>query len=98
MGQAGKLRDRISIIAPTASQDEYGESIAAGSVWKIRWAEVKATSGSEGIAAGAVTPRTRYEIRLRYVAGLTTDHSVAWKGKVLEINSATPDEKQAWLT
>lgn len=83
--RAGELRDRISILVATLAPDGQGGKIktwldlVTGTTSQTRLpAAVEALSGSERLAAAAVTAVSTYQIRLRYRVDITPLMRVLW--------------------
>lgn len=79
--RAGKLRHRVEIRKPTASQDSYGESDITWSVESRRWAAIEPLSGRELYVAQQVNPQVTHRIRMRYFSGLTSDRRIRYVAK-----------------
>jgi SPP1 family predicted phage head-tail adaptor len=66
------------------------------------WAEVKAISGRERVASGAVFSEATVRIWLRYRADVTTDNSITYhgahtQGTAFSIMAVIPDAKHTRL-
>lgn len=87
--KAGKLRERIQLLAPTASTDAaWGRTGDAFAVYDTVSAEVTPQRSDEVRTQDAALSTTRYQIRMRYRAGVLQTHRITWKGKTLEIVGA----------
>lgn len=95
---AGRLRHSITIEQPVESQDDYGSTVTTWEPMATVRAEVKAIQGREYWAAQSTQSETTHQVRLRYVAGVTTKMRVSWDGALLDIESVIPDERKRELT
>lgn len=85
MLRAGQLRHRLTVQAATQTRDAYGEWVTAWVEEGAAWADVFAKSGQERALAGASQGVATFSIRMRPVAGLTTEHRLLWGERVLGI-------------
>ena len=96
--RAGKLRHRITIEAPTAVQDQYGEPVEGWTPFVSVMASREDLAGREWFAAQQTQSEVTTRFVLRYVAGVTTTMRVALDGVVYNIVSAAdPDGKRRTL-
>jgi len=87
--QPGKFRYRISIQFATETRNAAGEVVK---VWNTilngqRWASIEPISGKEGEVSGRISATVLHLITLRYMAGITPVHRVAYGARLFDINS-----------
>lgn len=71
---AGRLRDRVVILAKTVSRGaDYGQEVPSWSEEATVWAEVEQVEASEKATPTERVMTRRYAVTLRTRAGLTTD-------------------------
>ena len=71
----GRLKDRIYIMAPTASVDALGQPVEAWTLQQAAWADVRYQTGLQTLTADRLTANTRVSMRIRQHAasrGITT--------------------------
>lgn len=84
----GDLRHRITIQSPTGTaQNQCGEDVPAYTTFATVWAAVEPLRGREYLEAQKIRPEMQYRVRIRYLAGVTTDMQVVYRGKILDIQS-----------
>ena len=72
--QAGKLRHRVQIQAPTDVRDDHGGNTRTWTTIATVWGSVEPLSGRELFEAQQVHARAAVRIRVRHYEGLTTKH------------------------
>lgn len=79
---AGQRNQLVTIQRPTTSRDALGQRTAGGwvSVYADVWARVRPARGRELFAAGAVLPETTVVFGMNYLADITHDMRVLWRG------------------
>jgi SPP1 family predicted phage head-tail adaptor len=100
--RAGRLRHRITIRKNETRRDALGGVINSWIDVATVWAEVKAISGRELVASGAVFSEATVRIWLRYRADVTTDNSITYhgahtQGTAFSIMAVIPDAKHTRL-
>lgn len=88
--QAGRLRDRVSILTFTAVRDPSGQLVEKWEEGKTVWAEVKGISGRELVSSGAETATVTVRVWVRFRRDITAASrlrvlSGAFKGVVLSV-------------
>ncbi len=91
--RAGELRERITIQAPTAVQNSYGEETITWSDVATVWASVEFLAGQERYqrAVDQAVSTATYRITMRYRDDVTEEHRIQWRGRYLGILSVHPD-------
>ena len=101
--RAGKLRERITLLTFSTIRDEMGQPVETWTEGPTLWADVRAISGRELLAAGAETASTSIRIWLRYRRDVTAAsrficRTGAYAGQVLDVtNPPIPDAKRTRL-
>lgn len=97
--QAGRLRDRITILNFTAVRDAAGQPVEEWEEGESIWAEVKGISGRELISSGTETAPATVRVWVRFRRDITASSrlkvlSGAYKGAVLNVvGPAIPDSR-----
>jgi SPP1 family predicted phage head-tail adaptor len=82
-----RLRNRITFIKPTNTQNETGENVSSFEEYITVWASVVPVTGKEYIESQKLRAETTYKIATRYIAGITTDMKIKYGDKIFEIVS-----------
>jgi SPP1 family predicted phage head-tail adaptor len=90
--RAGKLRHRITIEAPTASQDEYGEPIPTWAPLFTVWAAREDLAGREYFAAAQIQSEVTTKFRIRHRDGITAKMRVNDGGRLYDIAAVQDPE------
>jgi SPP1 family predicted phage head-tail adaptor len=90
--EPGKLRHRISIEAPTLTQNGYGEPVETWAEYAAVWAAREDLAGREAFLAQQVRAEITTRFRLRFLPGVTAHMRVRSDGVLYSIaSSADPD-------
>lgn len=100
--KAGQMRHRITIQNFTTHSDDFGQEIMKWFDVATVWAEVRAISGRERLAAGAEMSEVTLRVWLRYRDDVGSSSRILWKQKgrrllAYGITSAIPDLKASRL-
>jgi SPP1 family predicted phage head-tail adaptor len=98
--RAGKLRHRLVIQRATTTQGSTGQPVKTWTTLATVWGDVKGIESDETEGGEKQTLAiAKYDILIRYFAGLTALDRLIHDGKVLEIAS-TPveDGRKRWMT
>lgn len=76
MTLAYQLSRRVTLQAPLAGQDEYGEALAGWADVATVWADVQDISGREFVAAGGTQNAVQTKITIRHRAGVASSMRV----------------------
>ncbi|MBD2782786.1 phage head closure protein [Xenorhabdus szentirmaii] len=100
--RAGRLRHRITIQKNEIIRDELGSEFYKRIDVATVWAEVKAISGREKLASGAIFSEATMRIWLRYRDDITTANSITYhggntRGTTFNIMAVIPDAKHTRL-
>lgn len=97
--EAGKLRDRIKILAQTKAKTQSGQEVETWAVFAQVWADVQQIGGREQLRAGRELAPSEYSIRIRYRDGITASMRIELKsGKRLSIDVPQSDRHKGWIT
>ncbi len=84
---AGRLRERVTVQQAAENRNAIGETVLSWSTFAERWASVDGVSARESLAFGQQQIDVTHRVRLRYLAGLTQNMRIQWRGRTLEIIS-----------
>lgn len=84
---AGAMRERITIQAPAATDDSYGDSLPTFTDLVTVWAQKVEKTGREIFQSGQVAADQLIIFRTRYLDGftITAKHRVIWRNRTLDI-------------
>lgn len=92
--QIGKLRHRVRIEAPAATQDpNTGEMVPGWALVDTVWASVEPLSAREFIAAQAGQSEITARVVMRYRDGIKPTMRLVHRGQVYDIKGVLPDPK-----
>lgn len=99
--RAGELDQRISFVARPTTKSPSGDDVPGSPVtYATVYARITPAKGQrpEFYQADRLNVKTKYDVRVRYVAGLTEDMEIIWGSRVLNILSI-PDagKRPGWL-
>ena len=101
--QAGRLRDRITILNFTTVREPSGQLVEKWEEGKTIWAEVKGISGREIVAAGVETSEVTIRVWTRFRRDITAASRLKvetgpFKGHVLNtVGPPIPDSRGVQL-
>lgn len=84
---AGRLRERVTVQQAAEARNALGETVLSWSTFATRWASVDGVSSRESLSYGQQQIDVTHRVRLRYLAGLTQNMRIQWRGRTLEIIS-----------
>lgn len=87
MIDAGSLNERVTVLAPEVTRDEYGQQAVTHKVAGKMWAKVVFLRGTEAITAGDVWLTRAITVTVRDNKIVTERCRLVWKGKVYKIES-----------
>jgi SPP1 family predicted phage head-tail adaptor len=82
-----KLKNRITFLKPTNTQNATGENVSSFEEYMTVWSSVVPVTGKEYIESQKLRSETTYKIATRYIAGITTDMKIKYGDKIFEIVS-----------
>ncbi|EFO1591449.1 TPA: phage head closure protein [Escherichia coli] len=101
--QAGRLRDRVTILNVTTARSPSGHPVETVTEGATVWAEVKGISGREIISGGAETAQATVRVWMRFRRDVTATSRLkvltgAFKGAILGIEGPPiPDARATRL-
>jgi SPP1 family predicted phage head-tail adaptor len=99
--RAGKMRQRVTIVAPGTTRDTFGGTTpGGGNVIGNVWAEVTALSGRDAVAAQSFSSIATHKVTIRWMANVTAKCQVKFVGRnrTFQIEAPLdPDERQKVL-
>lgn len=87
---AGKLRQRVTIQAPTRTRNERGAEVLAWSDVATVWAEVRTPYGRERTANEQTVAVLTHVVTMRFRSDVTPSHRLRWGSRTFAL-LATPD-------
>lgn len=97
---SGRLRDRVTLIAPASPEDQnvLGEPIEQASAEATLWANVKTLSGRELVYAQQVAAEATTTVEIRWRRGIDRYKSLDFGARRLNIDAAVdPDNLRVRL-
>lgn len=88
--QAGKLRHRVAIQKPTASQDSFGQTDDSTASWATIatvWADVRPKTTVETDQEGTTRAVQSYSVEIRYTSDIANDYRLVYDSVNLNIES-----------
>jgi SPP1 family predicted phage head-tail adaptor len=91
----GKMREQISIVQPSTTQDAVGGTqLGGGTVLTTCWAEITALSGRDALAAQQYAELVTHQVVIRYLPGVASRQVVMFGARQFEIQAViNPDER-----
>lgn len=91
--EAGLLKERVTLLKPVITHDEYGQQkwdfLKVGPVW----AQVVGGGGGTSVAVNHVSITYNHTVRVRYcsaMAGVDATWKIEFRDRILEISSVPP--------
>lgn len=94
LSRRGHYPHRITIQSATTTRNDYGDEVETWADFVTRWANVKPLRGTERWTAQQVQPDITHEIYMRYVAGVTSDMRVVFKGRTINLKEVVNVEEK----
>lgn len=85
--EAGRFRERVTIQAPRDVRSTLGETTLQWDDVATVWAYVYAYSGRDVLQAMQVNMIITHKVFIRYRDGITPEHRLLWRGRILEITA-----------
>lgn len=94
----GKMRERVTIKAPTEVRSRSGETtLNWDTTVATVWASVEGLSSRDIIQAQQANVVASHRVRIRHRTDVTHEHRVVWRGVTMEIASVTDRMDRAVL-
>lgn len=78
---AGNLDQPVTIEAPPATRDGFGDRTGSWTTFASVWAQAQPLRGRELFAAGTTQSEATVRFRIRYRDDVTSAMRVVWRGK-----------------
>ena len=94
--KAGDLRERITVLAYRETKNAMGEMVPVyDQTFAEVWASVQGVTAREFLLAGQQQTEISHRVRMRYLAGLTQQMRISWRGRTFEIISILERENRS---
>ncbi|MCE9650578.1 MAG: phage head closure protein [Parvibaculum sp.] len=98
MTEAGNLRERVTIEAPSRNADGAGGADIEWTPLATVWAEVADQGGNEQVLGERTEARARHRVTMRHRGDVTAEMRLVWRGRTLDIRALRdPDGRRQWL-
>jgi len=94
---AGRLRNKVTIEAPTRSTTTGGQPTVTWGTHSRVWANVTTESMAERVKAARPEARTKWRVELRYDKRVNETMRVQHDGHTLNINGVIYDRVKRWM-
>lgn len=88
--EAGRLKDKIVLLKPVRTRDEWGQEIVDWQRLGPFWAEVVGSGGGTAVSLNRSSITYSHTVRIRkssQTIGTEADYRLEWKNRVFEISS-----------
>lgn len=85
----GRLSERITLQSPTEVKSRSGEVTLSWSDYDTVWASVDGLSSRDIMQAQQANVIASHRIRIRHRPGVTHEHRIRWRDRIMEIASVT---------
>ena len=89
MISAGRMNERVSLLAPTEMRSPRGEATLSWTTDATEWASVDGLSSRDILQAHQADVVASHRIRIRHRASVTYQYRVLWRGRTMEVASIT---------
>jgi len=89
MISAGRMNERVSLLAPTEMRSPMGEATLSWTTDATVWASVDGLSSRDILQAQQADVVASHRIRIRHKASVTYQYRVLWRGRTMEVASIT---------
>lgn len=91
--RAGNLDRRVTIQISSLMPDSFGEPIKTWTTFKAVWARVLPQRGDESFVAEQRSSRAEVRLQIRYLAGVTPQMRVLYRGETYEIDDVSEADR-----
>jgi SPP1 family predicted phage head-tail adaptor len=84
----GQMRDRIRIDAKTQSTDASGNVTVTWAPFATVWGNMDRKTAEQAFRAGRDEGLRKFEITIRWIAGVGTDNRIHWRGRNFDVEGA----------
>lgn len=95
MIHSGSMRERVTIQKPVENQSSFGETTLTWVDEGTVYASVMGVRASDYFAAQQAGVLVTHRIRIRFFPGITHQHRLVWRGRVMEISSVLERETRS---
>ena len=95
MAVVGQMRERVTIQKPVERQNPFGEATLEWEDEGTVYASVMGVRAADYFAAQQAGVLVTHRIRIRFFPGLTHQHRLVWRGRVMEVSSILERETRA---
>ena len=95
MAVVGQMRERVTIQKPVERQNPFGETTLEWEDEGTVYASVMGVRAADYFAAQQAGVLVTHRIRIRFFPGLTHQHRLVWRGRVMEVSSILERETRA---
>jgi len=92
---SGAMRERVTIQKPVEQQSAFGETTLDWVDEAAVYASVMGVRASDYFAAQQAGVLVTHRIRIRFFPGITHQHRLIWRGRVMEISSVLEREARS---
>lgn len=86
---AGRMNERVALLAPTESRSPTGEATLTFTTDATVWAEVEGLSSRDILQAQQADVIASHRVRIRHKASVTYQYRILWRGRTMEVASIT---------
>lgn len=97
MPAAGLMSERITLQSKSVTRNSIGEEVVSWGTLAVVWARVEPLAGREFIAAGQMQATFDTRVTIRYLAGVTEELRMLWRGVPYSILSVSPSERRSYM-
>lgn len=88
----GKMNERVTLQSPTETKSRSGEVTLSWSDYATVWASVDGLSSRDIMQAQQANVIASHRIRIRYKDGVSHEHRIKWRNRIMEVASVTDRE------
>lgn len=93
-----EMRHYVTIVAPTKTQNAFGEFTEDATSTKGVWAKVEPLNAKQVLEASANRGMVTHRIVMRHTTGVTTDCYITWGSRTFDIGGVRNiNENNHWL-
>lgn len=86
---AGRMNERVALLAPTESRSPTGEATLTFTTDATVWAEVEGLSSRDILQAQQADVIASHRVRIRHKDSVTYQYRILWRGRTMEVASIT---------
>lgn len=97
MISAGRMNERVGLLAPTEVRSPSGEASISFTTAATVWASVTGMSSRDILQAQQADVIATHRIFIRYRSDVTYEYRLSWRGKTLEVASIADRENRTMI-